>query len=115
MPDDEAALELLGRTGPLAVSSANVTGEPAATDADEAERMLGDSVEVVLDDGPSPGTTASTILDCTGKRPRILRAGALTVEELAQVLEDLGTELGQRDVDPDSDADSDREVGPDRA
>ena len=67
MPDDEAALELLGRTGPLAVSSANVTGEPAATDADEAERMLGDSVEVVLDDGPSPGTTASTILDCTGE------------------------------------------------
>jgi tRNA threonylcarbamoyl adenosine modification protein (Sua5/YciO/YrdC/YwlC family) len=119
MPDDEAALELLGRTGPLAVSSANTTGEPAATDADEAERMLGDSVDVVLDDGPSPGTAASTILDCTGNRPRILRAGALTVEELAQVLEDLGTELEQpepvADPDPVSDPDSDREVGPDRA
>jgi tRNA A37 threonylcarbamoyladenosine synthetase subunit TsaC/SUA5/YrdC len=113
MPDDEAALELLGRTGPLAVSSANVTGEPAATDADEAERMLGASVEVVLDDGPSPGTTASTILDCTGKRPRILRAGALTVEELAPVLEDLGTELEQ--PEPDAGPDGDREVGPDRA
>jgi len=113
MPDDEAALELLGRTGPLAVSSANVTGEPAATDADEAERMLGDSVEVVLDDGPSPGTTASTILDCTGKRPRILRAGALTVEQLAPVLEDLGTELEQ--PSPDADPDSAQEVGPDRA
>ena len=117
MPDDEAALELLGSTGPLAVSSANVTGEPAATDADEAERMLGDSVEVVLDDGPSPGTTASTILDCTGKRPRILRAGALTVEELTPVLEDLGTELEQPepDADPDADPDSAQEVGPDRA
>ena len=113
MPDDEAALELLGRTGPLAVSSANVTGEPAATNADEAERMLGDSVEVVLDDGPSPGTTASTILDCTAKRPRILRAGALTVEELAPVLEDLGTELEQ--PEPYADADSAQEVGPDRA
>ena len=113
MPDDEAALELLGRTGPLAVSSANVTGELAATDADEAERMLGDSVEVVLDDGPSPGTTASTILDCTGKRPRILRAGALTVEQLAPVLEDLGTELEQ--PSPDADPDSAQEVGPDRA
>jgi len=113
MPDDEAALELLGRTGPLAVSSANVTGEPAATDADEAEQMLGDSVEVVLDDGPSPGTTASTILDCTGKRPRILRAGALTVEELAPVLVDLGTELEQSE--PDADPDSAQEVGPDRA
>ena len=95
------------------MSSANVTGEPAATDADEAERMLGDSVEVVLDDGPSPGTTASTILDCTGKRPRILRAGALTVEGLAPVLEDLGTELEQ--PQPDADPDSAQEVGPDRA
>ncbi len=111
MPDDEAALELLGRTGPLAVSSANVSGERAATDADEAERMLGDSVEVVLDDGPSPGTTASTILDCTGERPRILRAGALTVEELALVLEELGTELEEPDAGPDSA----REVDPDRA
>jgi len=115
MPDDEAALELLGRTGPLAVSSANTTGEPAATDADEAERMLGDSVDVVLDDGPSPGTTASTILDCTGERPRILRAGAITVEELALVLEDLGTELEQPDADPDAGPDTDREVGSDRA
>ena len=49
MPDHQGALDLLGRTGPLAVSSANLTGEPAATDADEAERMLGDYVEVVLD------------------------------------------------------------------
>ena len=110
MPNDQAALDLLGRTGPLAVSSANVTGQPAATDADAAERMLGGSVEVVLDDGPSPGTTASTILDCTGKRPRILRAGALTGEELAPVLEDLGAEL---ETLPEPDAS--QEVGPDRA
>ena len=55
MPDDDGALDLLGRTGPLAVSSANVTGQPAATDADEAERMLGEAVEVVLDGGPSRG------------------------------------------------------------
>jgi L-threonylcarbamoyladenylate synthase len=119
MPDDQAALDLLGRTGPLAVSSANVTGEPAATDADEAVRMLGEYVEVVLDAGPSPGTLASTILDCTGKQPRILRAGALTVEELAPVLEDLGTELEQpepeTDTRPDADPDVTQEVGPDRA
>jgi tRNA A37 threonylcarbamoyladenosine synthetase subunit TsaC/SUA5/YrdC len=119
MPNNESALELLGRTGPLAVSSANVTGEPAATDANEAERMLGDSVEVVLDDGPSPGTTASTILDCTGKRPRILRAGALTVEELAPLLTDLGAELEQLEPDPDpasnAEPDSAQEVGTDRA
>ena len=93
MPDDQGALDLLGRTGPLAVSSANVTGQPAATDADAAERMLGESVEVVLDDGPSPGTTASTILDCTVKRPRILREGAVGHSELKSVLEGLGAEL----------------------
>jgi tRNA threonylcarbamoyl adenosine modification protein (Sua5/YciO/YrdC/YwlC family) len=126
MPDDQAALDLLGRTGPLAVSSANVTGEPAATNADEAEQMLGESVEVVLDGGPSPGTTASTILDCTGKRPRILRAGAVTVEELAPVLEDLGAEL-ETDTEPETEPatedtredepgdDIAQEVGPDRA
>ena len=93
MPHDPAALDLLGRTGPLAVSSANVTGEPAATDADTVESMLGESVEVILDGGPSSGTAVSTILDCTGTRPRILREGAISAEELAPLLEALGTEL----------------------
>jgi tRNA threonylcarbamoyl adenosine modification protein (Sua5/YciO/YrdC/YwlC family) len=99
MPQHQSALDLLGRTGPLAVSSANLSGEPAATDADEAERMLGDSVEVVLDDGPSPGSAASTIVDCTGTRPWILREGAIAAAELAPVLEALGTEL---EAGPDS-------------
>ena len=93
MPDNEGALDLLGRTGPLAVSSANVTGEPAATDAGGAEAMLGGSVDVVLDGGPSPGAAASTIVDCTGDRPRILREGAISEAELRAVLEGLGTEL----------------------
>ncbi|MGH3370339.1 MAG: L-threonylcarbamoyladenylate synthase, partial [Nocardioidaceae bacterium] len=60
MPDHPVALELLTRTGPLAVSSANRTGLPAATDADSAEEMLGDSVEVTLDAGPTPGAVPST-------------------------------------------------------
>ncbi len=93
MPQHEAALDLLGRTGPLAVSSANLSGEPAATDADGAERMLGGSVEVILDDGPSPGSAASTIVDCTGVRPRLLRVGAITAAELEPVLDGLGTGL----------------------
>jgi L-threonylcarbamoyladenylate synthase len=95
MPDHADALELLGRTGPLAVSSANNTGHPAATDADAAEDMLGWAVEVLLDGGPSQGAVASTILDCTGERPRILREGLLSRAELAAVLEDLGTSLEQ--------------------
>jgi L-threonylcarbamoyladenylate synthase len=99
MPDDQAALDLLGRTGPLAVSSANSTGHPAATDADAAEDMLGWGVEVILDGGPSAGATASTIVDCTGMRPRILREGAISEAELVSVLEGLGIEL---EVGPDS-------------
>jgi len=87
MPDHELAREILERTGPLAVSSANTTGSPAATDADEAERMLGESVAVLVDGGPSPGGEASTIIDVTGERGRVLRRGALAVEELNAVLE----------------------------
>ena len=94
MPSDEAALELLGRTGPLAVSSANLTGRPAATTADEAEEMLGAAVEVVLDGGPRAGSGASTILDCTGVQPRILREGPVTADQLDVVLEGLGSGLG---------------------
>lgn len=97
MPDDDGALDLLGRTGPLAVSSANLTGEPAALDADAAEAMLGEAVEVVLDGGASPGQVASTILDVTSPTPRVLREGAVSREQLREVLEELGapvTELG---------------------
>jgi tRNA threonylcarbamoyl adenosine modification protein (Sua5/YciO/YrdC/YwlC family) len=103
MPDHEAALDLLGRTGPLAVSSANNTGHPAATTADEAEEMLGWGVEVILDGGPSNGSVASTIVDCTGIRPRVLREGAISVAELTKVLEGLGTEL-ETDPDPGDDS-----------
>ncbi len=100
MPDDPAALELLERTGPLAVSSANNHGHPAATDADEAEEMLGWATAVILDGGPSTGTAASTIVDCTGERPRLLREGAIERAELAAVLAGLGTSLvGDEPVD----------------
>jgi L-threonylcarbamoyladenylate synthase len=93
MPDHEVALALLGRTGPLAVSSANRTGLPAATDADAAEAMLGEHVRVLLDAGPTPGPVPSTIVDCTGERPRILRDGLLTRERLDEVLEGTGVEV----------------------
>lgn len=82
MPDDELALAVLERTGPLAVSSANLTGRPAATDADAAEEMLGDAVAVIVDAGTSPGGEASTIVDATLPAGRILRRGALDLDEL---------------------------------
>lgn len=93
MPDHELTRALLERTGPLAVSSANLTGQPAALDAADADRMLGDAVEVVLDGGPSPRGEASTIVDATGDQGRILRAGALSLEQLNAVLEPQGVTL----------------------
>lgn len=93
MPDHEVALAVLERTGPLAVSSANITGRPAARDADEAEEMLGAHVEVIVDGGTAPGGEASTIVDCTGAQGRILRRGALSLDALNEVLEPLGVAL----------------------
>ena len=95
MPKDDVALELLGRTGPLAVSSANLSGQPAAVDAAAANDMLGPATAVILDGGPSAAGEGSTILDCTQLQPRILREGALKTPELTQALTALGVELAQ--------------------
>jgi tRNA threonylcarbamoyl adenosine modification protein (Sua5/YciO/YrdC/YwlC family) len=93
MPDHDVARAILERTGPLAVSSANRTGMPAATDADQAEEMLGEDVDVIVDAGESPGGEASTIVDVTGPQGRVLRRGALSLEQLNAVLEPLGATL----------------------
>jgi len=93
MPDDEIALAVLERTGPLAVSSANLTGRPAATDADAAEEMLGDVVAVIIDAGTSPGGEASTIVDATLPAGRILRLGALSLDDLNAAIESHGVVL----------------------
>lgn len=92
VPDHPLALALLEHTGPLAVSSANLTGRPAATDADAAERMLGDAVAVILDDGPTPSDSdsPSTIVDATSSTPRLLRLGVLSVDDLNRVLAEHG-------------------------
>lgn len=86
MPDDEVTLSLLTEVGPLAVTSANVTGRPAATTAREAMDQLGGAVAAYLDDGPRTGGAPSTILDCTGEEPVVLRVGALPPEEIRGVL-----------------------------
>jgi len=93
MPDNEVALAILERTGPLAVSSANTTGLPPATTADEADAMVGEAVTALVDGGTSPGGEASTIVDVTGDHGRILRPGALSLDDLNRVLEPLGVTL----------------------
>jgi L-threonylcarbamoyladenylate synthase len=89
MPLHRVALEVLEKTGPLAVTSANRTGSPAATTCDEAVEMLGDAVSIYLDAGPSPSSVASTIIDVTGDVPRVLRAGPLEADRLLTVVPDL--------------------------
>jgi len=110
MPAHRLALELLEETGPLAVSSANLTGEAAAITAVDAEAMLGDSVAVYLDAGASETGVASTIVDATalvgGQTPivRVLREGAVSRDRLREVIGDL--------LEPDPvDADHDHDAG----
>lgn len=90
MPSHPIALELLAETGPLAVSSANATGQPPAETAAEAEAMLGDSVAVYLEAGAG-GSIPSTIVDATGLESpagklRILRAGAVADEDIVRIV-----------------------------
>jgi tRNA threonylcarbamoyl adenosine modification protein (Sua5/YciO/YrdC/YwlC family) len=92
MPLHQLALDLLKETGPLAVSSANLAGAPAATTAAEAEQQLGDSVSVYLDGGPCADGTPSTILDLTTPVPRLLRRGAISVEKLRGIIGYVATE-----------------------
>jgi tRNA threonylcarbamoyl adenosine modification protein (Sua5/YciO/YrdC/YwlC family) len=85
MPLHPITLEVLKQVGPMAVSSANLTGSPSATTAAEAERQLGASVSVYLDGGPCHSDVPSTILDLTGTIPKLLRAGAIPVDRLRKV------------------------------
>jgi L-threonylcarbamoyladenylate synthase len=89
MPMHPVAIELLTRTGPLAVSSANISGSPPAATCDEAQDQLGENVAVYLDGGPSGEPVPSTIIDCTVDPPRLLRAGAISVEDLRREVPDL--------------------------
>jgi tRNA threonylcarbamoyl adenosine modification protein (Sua5/YciO/YrdC/YwlC family) len=86
MPLHPVALEVLRETGPMAVSSANKTGQPAAITAEEARSQLGFAVSVYLEAGECPDRTPSTIVDVTGSVPKLLRAGAIPLEKLRDVV-----------------------------
>lgn len=86
MPLHPVALELLRDVGPLAVSSANISGRAPATTVEEARDQLGGSASVYLDGGPAEHAVASTIVDLTGDAPRILRVGAVSADAIAEVL-----------------------------
>ena len=102
MPLHPVAIELLRAVGPMAVSSANISGRPATVTADQARDQLGDLVDVYLDGGPAEQQSASTIVDLTGAHPRVLRQGPVTVEAIASVL---GVDAESLTDDPEQPAD----------
>ncbi|MFA9430155.1 L-threonylcarbamoyladenylate synthase [Egicoccus sp. AB-alg2] len=85
MPLDDVGLAVVRAVGPLAVTAAARTGEPAPATAAAAHEQLGDAVELYLDDGPRPTGAASTIVDLTREEPQVLRAGALDADEVLAV------------------------------
>ena len=105
-PDHDAPRALARAVGPLPVTSANVSGLPEAGDAAEILAQLGEAVDLILDGGPAHGGPASTVVDCTGDRPVILRIGAVPMERLIGVLDaaavphDLRTALPPDAPDP---------------
>lgn len=86
MPNQPLALELLQETGPMAVSSANISGNPPAQTAAEAKAQFGDVIGVYLDGGEAEVGTPSTIIDISKPQPVILREGAIPVERIGEVL-----------------------------
>jgi len=86
MPLHPVTLDLLKESGPLAVSSANISGSPPAMTAADAESQLGEAVSVYLDGGPCSAEIPSTIVDVTGPVPKLLRSGAVTVKRLRNVV-----------------------------
>ncbi|MFY1624701.1 L-threonylcarbamoyladenylate synthase [Micromonospora sp. WMMD723] len=94
MPLHPVALEVLRETGPMAVAAANKVGQSPALTAEEARDQLSYSVRVYLEAGACPDPVPSTIVDLTGETPRLLRAGAITLDQLRDVAPDLLDERG---------------------
>ena len=90
VPDHAAPRALAAAVGPLPTTSANVSGLPEARDATEILAQLGEAVDLILDGGPAHGGLASTVVDCSGARPVILREGAIPTSRVARVLDTAG-------------------------
>lgn len=112
MPADDLALDLLSRTGPMAVSSANRTGQAAATTAQQAHDMLGGSVSVYLDAGERSTVSPSTIVDCTAGPPQVVRDGAISLAELQAVVPAvLGIQQAAQEPEQGTAQESEQETG----
>lgn len=87
VPDHATPRALAAGVGPLPTTSANVSGLPEARDAGEIHAQLGDSIDLILDGGAAHGGPASTVVDCTGDRPRVLRVGAIPMDRVIAILD----------------------------
>jgi L-threonylcarbamoyladenylate synthase len=96
MPDHACPRALAEAVGPLPTTSANRSGEPEASTATEIAELLGNGIDLIVDGGPAHGGPPSTVIDCTSVRPRVLRAGAINPDRIAEVLR--AADLG--DLDP---------------
>ena len=86
MPNHPVALALMRLTGPLAVTSANISGSASPVTAHEVLVQLGGRIPLVLDGGRTPGGISSTVVDCTSGEPRILRLGPISLQEILRAL-----------------------------
>jgi L-threonylcarbamoyladenylate synthase len=90
VPDHAAARRLLQAAGPMAVTSANRSGQPSPSSASEVLAQLGGRIALILDGGKTPGGVPSTVVNCVGAEPKILREGPVTQAEIRR---SLGLEL----------------------
>jgi L-threonylcarbamoyladenylate synthase len=86
MPDHPVTLALMRQTGPLAVTSANRSGSASSVSAQEVLAQLGGRIPLILDGGQAPGGSSSTVVDCTGPEPKILRPGPISLDEILEAL-----------------------------
>ncbi len=87
IPDHKDALALLRAAGPMAVTSANISGTPSPCTAQQVFEQLNGRIPLILDGGKTPGGIASTIVDCTENKPKILREGPISLQDLLSIME----------------------------
>jgi len=86
IPAFAPTIELLRRAGPMAVTSANLSGQASPSTAEGVRAQLGGRIPLILDGGVTPGGIPSTVVDCSGSQPVILRAGPISLEQILQAL-----------------------------
>jgi len=88
VPDNEIALELIKRAGPITATSANISGENETTSPSDVKKQIGDKIDMVIRGGITKGGIPSTVVDVTGEFPIILREGPVKIEEIEECVSD---------------------------